>query len=599
MSGEQRERSGVSEMTSPTDRLGQLAELALEAGLPELANDATTLSRRLAEGRFYVACIGQFKRGKSTLLNALVGHPVLPMGVLPVTTAVTVVRYGAVLRARVRQRGTWFDIALDQVADFVSEERNPANEKGVELVEVYAPRPLLASGMCFVDTPGIGSVIAANTDTTKSFVPHIDAAIVVLGADPPITGEELALVEEIAQQVPELIVVLNKADRATPEERKQAAAFARKLLAQRLGRVPGRIFEVSALTRLTSHEATGDWEALERTLETLATSAGAHLVARAEVRGVTRLGERLLHEIAAQRYALERPLAESEERIRTLRACVATATQALQDLGYLLTAEQDRLHSTLRQQVDQFVARSLPLARAELLRQLSDLTGRRAEVRQRALRLAEELAIQRVEQWLVEATPAAEALYRKAMERFVSMANEFLERLANSRDELSSLPRSVDIDLGFRSPSRMYYTSLMHLTGRSPWRWLLDTLLPPQRARRRIEQEALARLERLLRANAYRVSHDLDERARESRQRLESELRASLRQICTSTERALERARNLRQAGQAAVDAELRRLEKIRYRVEALLRHKHDAAFARTEDRPAARPPGPYTACPT
>jgi len=53
---------------------------------------------------------------------------------------------------------------------------------------------------CLVDTPGIGSVFAGNTATTRSFVPHIDAALVVLGADPPLSGDELALVDELGPE---------------------------------------------------------------------------------------------------------------------------------------------------------------------------------------------------------------------------------------------------------------------------------------------------------------------------------------------------------------------------------------------------------------
>ena len=63
--------------------------------------------------------------------------------------------------------------------------------------------------MCLVDTPGLGSVFAANTAVTQAFLPHIDAALVVVGADPPLAGEELALVEAVGHQVHNLILVLN------------------------------------------------------------------------------------------------------------------------------------------------------------------------------------------------------------------------------------------------------------------------------------------------------------------------------------------------------------------------------------------------------
>ena len=115
------------------------------------------MAARVGEGRFYVVCVGQFKRGKSTLLNALIDAAVLPTGVRPITTAVTVVRYGGRLAARVRFRGRdWQDCDPAALATYVSEEHTPGNEKDVAAVEVFAPSPLLRSGLCLVDTPGIG-----------------------------------------------------------------------------------------------------------------------------------------------------------------------------------------------------------------------------------------------------------------------------------------------------------------------------------------------------------------------------------------------------------------------------------------------------------
>jgi hypothetical protein len=78
-----------------------------------LAAEVDDLSRRIAKGRFYVACVGPFKRGKSTLLNALVAARVLPEGVVPFTSAVTVLRFGRSPAARVRLHGQdWIPVAL-------------------------------------------------------------------------------------------------------------------------------------------------------------------------------------------------------------------------------------------------------------------------------------------------------------------------------------------------------------------------------------------------------------------------------------------------------------------------------------------------------
>ena len=127
----------------------------------------------------------------------------------------------------------------------MSEEHNPENVKRVSGVEVFLPSDLLSDGMCLVDTPGLGSVFSGNTAATQAFVPHIDAAIVVVGADPPIAGEELALVEEVGRQISRLVVVLNKADRTSEAERRIAIPFTQNVIAKRLGRPIGSIFEIS------------------------------------------------------------------------------------------------------------------------------------------------------------------------------------------------------------------------------------------------------------------------------------------------------------------------------------------------------------------
>ena len=93
--------------TTDARALGELANMAEELGEGAIAADVRQLVARINEGRFFVACVGQFKRGKSTLLGALVGEPILPMGVVPVTAVPTVLRYGSQRTARVLIGETW------------------------------------------------------------------------------------------------------------------------------------------------------------------------------------------------------------------------------------------------------------------------------------------------------------------------------------------------------------------------------------------------------------------------------------------------------------------------------------------------------------
>ena len=114
------------------NQLLRIASLAEQFNSDQITEDARSAAERIAEGRFYVACVGQFKRGKSTLLNALMGKPILPSGVVPVTAVPTILRFGETLGARVRLKSDeWTDIAIATIEEYVSEVRNPENSKGV------------------------------------------------------------------------------------------------------------------------------------------------------------------------------------------------------------------------------------------------------------------------------------------------------------------------------------------------------------------------------------------------------------------------------------------------------------------------------------
>ncbi len=565
--------NGSAEAGSP---LVRLAEIAHAARIEDVATDAASLAARLMEGRYYVACVGQFKRGKSTLLNALIGDPILPTGVVPVTAVVTVVRYGAAgARVRFADRG-WEQIERSQIATYVTEERNPENRAGVLGVEVFAQSPLLAAGMCLVDTPGIGSTILGNTAATRSFVPHIDAAIVVLGADPPISADELALVTQLAERrVEHLLFVLNKADRLPVGERREARTFIERVLAERLKRWIAPVFEVSAVAAAdrASPGSGGDWQRLQSSLSMLAREAGGHLVRAAEQRGIAIYADRLVHALSEERAALRRPLDESEERIAALKRCAEDAERALGDLGHLLRAEQDRLEASLTTRQQAFVTRAIPAARTELRRIIATLPeeGPSSRLRDAATRAAQEVFRRQLECWRAEEQPAAEKAYAEAAQRFVELAGAFLQRLATSGGSaFTALPRRVVPEPGLRTRSRLHYTEMLTLTARSPFARLVDLMRSRACRRENIEREMGAYLERLVGTNAARLTNDLRDRVRESRERLEVDLRGCLRDVYRSAERALERARERRAAGEGDVAAEIERIDTFAAEVSAL-----------------------------
>jgi len=553
----------------------RLVELAQELGDEPVAEEARELAARVSEGRFYVACVGQFKRGKSTLLNALVSQEVVPTGFIPVTAVPTVIRFGDKLHARVRMRdASWRDVTMPDLKEYVTEELNPENKKGVDGAEVFVPSDLLSSGMCFVDTPGLGSVFTGNTATTQAFIPHIDAALVVVGADPPIAGEELALVEAVGKQVQDLILVINKSDRTSDPERAAAAKFTREILEKRLHRPMGEVLEVSAAEPMENRGPLRDWEKLLASLHRLVESSGTNLVRAACDRGLQRLSEQLLAVISEDRDALERPVEESERRIALMKQTISEAERSMRELNFLFMAEQHRISDLFVERHQQFFRSAWEESETEFGEQLPSVPlGFGPRYRRRLMHLAQEISRRKVTPWLKPEQEEGERQYRAVALRFVEMGNNFLKRLADAGlSELMRMPHALDPEKGFRIRSGFIFEDFIGTAEPpSPLRWLADVVLPLVGARKMITYEAREFLRHLLEVNSSRVQNDVLNRIQESRDRLEVEIRKLLHEISRIAEQALDRARKVKEDGAPAVQSAVERLNRIEQEVLALV----------------------------
>jgi len=560
--------------TPHAELLLRIARLAGEFDCRQISDDACSAAERASEGRFYVACVGQFKRGKSTLLNALVGENILPSGVVPITAVPTILRFGDRQRARVRlNSGVWKEICVTELAEYVSETQNPENRKGVAGLEVFTPSPLLSTGMCFVDTPGLGSVFEANSAATHAFLPHIDAAIAVIGADPPIAGDELELIEMVSKQVQHIVFVLNKADRVTEEEKVHAIAFARQVLKKRLQRPAPGVLEISALEQIQKRSGLRDWNLLLNALAQLSQSTGRQLIQQSGARSVNRLSEQLLMVIIEERDVLTRPIEESEKRLGQLHEAVAWAEQSLNDLGALFLAEHQRLSTRFADHRKAFLAANRPAAHTELKTALASLPrGAGPGYRRSAMHAAQEVARNRLTPWLKAEENQAREAYCRIAERFTRLANDFLLKVRTFRDaDLAYLPKELNREMNFRAGAEFQFYEFVHVAiPASPFRYLADLVSGMVRAHSMIDSDAHQFLDRLLETNSERVRNDLENQIVQSRRELEAEIRTVLRESSAVAERALARARRAQAAGEAAIQSSLRRLAEAEAEVRKL-----------------------------
>ena len=550
------------------DPLSGLAAIAAALQDARLSREVAELTERALAGRFYVACIGQFKRGKSTLVNALIGAPLLPTGVVPITTVPTVVRFGTTPGARIRlSDGGWQDIAMSVVARYVSEDQNPENAAGVTGVEVFTPAPLLRDGLCLVDTPGLGSVFGGNTAATTRFIPHIDAALVVIGADPPLAGDELELVRTVARQTQQLIVVLNKSDRVTDGERYEATRFAERMLTTALGRPPGPIYAVSATQALAEEPTSADWSALTVALKSMAWRSGPNLAQAGAARGAKRLVGECLRQIDQAEAALRQPLEQSERNAQALRHLVDEVAQRSLELRHLFEAEHEALASTFLAQREAFLQVTLPEAVGSITSAIEAMPVKRGPgLRRLAVRHVQALAREYVEPWLTREQEAAEEAYRAIAARFVTLGNGFLTRLVSSPDcGTGPPPQMLSPERGFRHLSHFTFHELPVLVAATArGQWWPDHVRTSMAARRAVIRDSIEYLTQLIAINTTRVQNDLDERVLESRRELEGEVEDVLRAASESAGRAATRARRAQESGSEAVADETARLAGLR-----------------------------------
>lgn len=212
------------------------------------------LLARLAEDRFNLVVAGRFNRGKSSLMNAILGVDRLPTGIVPLTSVITTVSYGTTEKVilRYQQRRLDSEISLRELPQYVTQEGNPGNSRGIATANIELPADILRRGFFFIDTPGLGSVIAENTATTNAFLPEADALLLVTSFESPLSEDELAFLRRASRSNLPVFVALNKHDLVALSERERAVAYVRDHLRDFDEGSPVGVWSVSARDALAA-----------------------------------------------------------------------------------------------------------------------------------------------------------------------------------------------------------------------------------------------------------------------------------------------------------------------------------------------------------
>lgn len=567
--------------TPPSFPVTLATVMADAADIPSISASALAAIRtKFSEHAFHLVVAGEFKRGKSTLINALVGANLLPTGVVPLTSVVTLLRYGDVAAADVIfENGENRSVPLETLAEYVTERGNPDNVKRVREVVVTYPATWLKGGIRLVDTPGVGSVHSHNSEVTSRYLPQADAVIFMVSADQPLSRNELDFLADIRRYAGKVFCLLNKIDYLSAAERDESRAFAVEVLREAIAAdVP--VFAVSTRQALQARSCSDarQWadsglapfdQALQRFLQEEGGAIWLESVRRQLWRLLTE--SRLSLELEQQ--ALSLPLATLDANLQAFERKQQQTLQAQSDLDALLDADACKLLSRhIEPDLSAFAQTLLVRIHVALPVWYAELRGKGATALQAGLetRLIAEVRMA-FDTWRAEENVIANQAFEQVCQRFWQGMHDLVDELLRYSAELFAVPfTAITSDSLQPAPSTFYYKfweepPTMQLVGRA-----LVRLLPGVLGHPLILRHAHRRAEELLDMQSGRLRHDFDERIKRSMQDFRRDMHERIEATVTGIALAIDQGREARIHGGGDVAPRQRALTSALDKIHAL-----------------------------
>ena len=338
--------------------------------------------------------------------------------------------------------------------------------KEVKDVDVYVDSSLLNKGVTFIDTPGIGSTYADNTRTTYDLLSKLDAAIVVIGSDPPIGQNELDLIEEIRRTVDMIFFVQNKIDIVSREECREALLFSRAVIKDSLY-MDVRIYPVSSKKGLNakclkdaSMFKESGFPVLEKDLEHFMAVEKGQVLLNAVTKKLLRTLTDLRTALEIEKNVLDESSGALDQKMSWLKNEIGLTNRRVDEIEYLIDGGIDQISKSLDSDLDAFRSANQPTLVSGL-----DIFFERSDQK-----LGPKAFLERMEQYISENISEAYMPFIDQEEKKVSTLFKDLvirfEKEADAlddviRNEISATfnieiahPQSIPLDMG---KSRFYF----------------------------------------------------------------------------------------------------------------------------------------------
>ncbi|ENH95988.1 dynamin family protein [Gracilibacillus halophilus YIM-C55.5] len=249
------------------NRMRQLQEF-LEQEMPEhkVLSELEHLQEDMENQEQRIAVLGEFKRGKSSIINALLQEELMPVDVLPTTAVLHKIKHGQSDLATVYTD----DEEIESIASHQQSLMNYTYEsqyQHVNFIELYQPLDHLGDNVELIDTPGIGDLNDHRFEVTYEHIPRADLIIFVFDMTTPIRKTELTYLRDtvLPLAMGEIMYVANFSDRVDEEEVDEVIEYMEKKLKKITGHKE-KVYAVSSLFAMEDDEDE-EWQAFEHAVK--------------------------------------------------------------------------------------------------------------------------------------------------------------------------------------------------------------------------------------------------------------------------------------------------------------------------------------------
>lgn len=526
--------------------------------------------QKLVENRFNLAVVGQFKRGKSTFINALLKSEIVPTAIVPLTSVVTLIKYGEKIKVTLDfHDGSKKEITLDTLGEYVTEKGNPHNEKGVKQVIIDHPSDFLKNGVILINTPGVGSVFQHNTDATYDFLPKLDAAIFLFTIDSPVAQNELEFLKDVSKKAVKIFFVLNKIDYADKKDINEAVDFARQILEEHLETKNIKIYPISAKTALEASlegnkikwDASGLQIFIDDLDEFLSEEKGDALIKSVCITALRVLSQlRFMSELELK--ALTTPVSDLGQKISRLKEKIRQMEEDEKDILFIFDGETKEVFAKFQRDYENFkndnYKKLVELALRQYFDENTNLPAK--ELIEKSREYITEKTLNLIDTWketeLKELACLSEKITAKLAQKVESIIVDLYEGFLRIK--------------GFKQTGYFYYNMEPEKSFFVPTPLSVAPLLPGFIARKMLINHMMRWLEQQFDRQCGRVRYDIAQKMEKTFKDYSYYLRKMLRNTKENILTSVEKAAEMKKQGETSIRKKMDELQEVSNRIRDL-----------------------------